>query len=91
MVIAAQLSQRIGLITGEDTGRIVDILKRARLPITAPDFGTDRYFELMGHDKKVESGRIRFVLLRRIGEALVTAEVPADALAEVLGKPSGHG
>jgi 3-dehydroquinate synthase len=91
MVIAAQLSQRIGLITQEDTGRVIDILKRARLPITAPDFGTERYFDLMGHDKKVESGRIRFVLLRRIGEAFVTDEVPADALDEVLGKPSGHG
>jgi len=89
MVIGAQLSQRIGLITQEDTDRVIDILKRARLPITAPDFGVDRYFELMGHDKKVESGRIRFVLLRRIGEAFVTEEAPADALDEVLGKPHG--
>jgi 3-dehydroquinate synthase len=90
MAIGAQLSQRMGLITHEDTSRVIDILKRARLPVTAPDFGMVRYFELMGHDKKVESGKIRFVLLRRIGEAFVTDEVPADALDEALGKSSSH-
>jgi 3-dehydroquinate synthase len=44
----------------------------------------------MGHDKKVEGGRIRFVLLQRIGEAFVSAEVPRDALAEVLGATEAH-
>ena len=39
----------------------------------------------MGHDKKVESGRIRFVLLQRIGEAFVCDQVPSEALADVLG------
>jgi 3-dehydroquinate synthase len=90
MVLGARLSQCMGLITREDVARIIDVLTRARLPVTAPDFGIARYLELMGHDKKVESGRIRFVLLRRIGEAFVTDDVPAAALDEVLGKPSIH-
>ena len=90
MVLAARLSHRMGLIARQDVARITDILRRARLPITAPDFGIDRYLELMGHDKKVESGRVRFVLLRRIGEAFVTDEVPFAALDEILGKPSMH-
>ena len=38
----------------------------------------------MGHDKKVEGGRIRFVLLKCIGEAYVSGEVPHAALADVL-------
>lgn len=90
MVLAARLSHHMGLIARQDVVRITDILRRARLPITAPDFGIDRYLELMGHDKKVESGRVRFVLLRRIGEAFVTDEVPSAALDEILGKPSMH-
>jgi 3-dehydroquinate synthase len=90
MVIAAQLSQRVGLITREDVRRVIEVLTRARLPVTAPDMGIDRYLELMGHDKKVQSGRIRFVLLRRIGEAFVTDEIPSDALEETLGRLSVH-
>jgi 3-dehydroquinate synthetase len=39
----------------------------------------------MGHDKKVEGGKIRFVLLNKIGEAFVSAAVPGEALAIVLG------
>jgi len=39
----------------------------------------------MGHDKKVEGGRIRFVLLKRLGEAFVADQVPNEALADVLG------
>jgi 3-dehydroquinate synthase len=45
---------------------------------------------LMGHDKKVEGGRNRFVLLKRIGEAFVSADVPRAALAEVLGTTGTH-
>jgi 3-dehydroquinate synthase len=60
------------------------------LPVTAPDFGLERYLELMGHDKKVESGRIRFVLLKRIGEAFVSDEVARAALGDVLGSAQVH-
>jgi 3-dehydroquinate synthase len=90
MVLGARLSQRMGLITRENVARIIDVLRRAGLPVTAPDFGIGRYLELMGHDKKVQSGRIRFVLLRRIGEAFVTDEIPSDALEETLGRLSVH-
>ena len=44
----------------------------------------------MGHDKKVEGGRIRFVLLKCIGEAFVSGEVPRAALADVLGAGTVH-
>jgi 3-dehydroquinate synthase len=90
MVLAAKLSQRTGLIGGHDVARIVGVLERAKLPVTAPDLGVKRYLELMGHDKKVEGGRIRFVLLKRLGEAFVADQVAPDALAEVLRKQSAH-
>ena len=53
-------------------------------------FSEEAALELMGHDKKVEGGRIRFVLLKRIGEAFVSAEVPRAALAEILGADKAH-
>ena len=84
MVIAAFISKRMGLIGAEDVGRIVNLLKRAHLPISAPDFGLERYLQLMGGDKKVEDGKIRFILLRGIGAAFMTAQVPREALAAAL-------
>ncbi len=85
MVLAARLSHRLGMLPAQDVARASALIVRAGLPVTAPDFGLKRYLDLMGHDKKVEGGRIRFVLLKRIGEALVTDQVPGDALADVLG------
>ena len=90
MALAARLSQRLGLI-GPDVGQRVDaILAAAGLPVKAPDLGLERYLDLMGHDKKVEGGRIRFVLLKGIGEAFVSADVPRAALADVLGAAQAH-
>jgi len=90
MVLAAKLSQRMGLLAPHDVTRVIDILSRAGLPVAAPEFGIERYRALMGHDKKVEGGRIRFVLLKRLGDAFVADNVPADALNEVLGKQAAR-
>jgi 3-dehydroquinate synthase len=84
MVLAAQLSQRMTLLAERDVERVSRLLAHAGLPITAPALGVDRYLELMGLDKKVEGGRLRLVLLRRIGEAYVTADFPDAELRAVL-------
>ena len=89
MVLAARLSQRLGHLDAADVARIVALLERARLPVQAPDLGCERYLDLMGHDKKVESGRLRFIVLEKIGRAFVS-EAPAKALADVLERPSVH-
>lgn len=80
-VIAARVSQQMGLIKANDVARIVALLERAHLPVTAPAFGLERYLQLMGMDKKVEDGKIRFILLRGIGSAFITAAVPREVLA----------
>jgi 3-dehydroquinate synthase len=85
MVLALRLSQRLGLVAENEVKRATAVLKAAGLPAKAPDLGLERYLELMGHDKKVEGGRLRFVLLRRIGEAFVSDSVSPAALADVLG------
>jgi 3-dehydroquinate synthase len=88
MVLAARLSHRLGLIEAAEVKRIADILARADLPTAAPELGLERYLELMGHDKKVREGRIRFILLKRLGEACISDQVPRAALADVLGQPA---
>jgi len=89
MVLAACLSQEMGRIGEADVSRIVSLLERARLPIAAPDLGFDRYLELMGHDKKVENGRLKFIVLEKLGAAFVT-EAPRAALDRVLERAIVH-
>ena len=85
MVLALRLSRELGLAPEDEVRRATALLKAAGLPVQAPNLGPGRYLELMGHDKKVEGGRLRFVLLRRIGEAFVSDSVASAALAGVLG------
>lgn len=85
MVLAARLSQRMGLLADRQVvERIIHILARAGLPTSAPDLGVDRFLELMGHDKKVEGGKMRFILLKAIGNSVICDNVPEDALADTL-------
>jgi 3-dehydroquinate synthase len=84
MMAATRLSQRLGLVGPEEVRRVASILGAAGLPVQPPEFGLQRYLDLMGHDKKVESGRIRFVLLKSIGAAFVSDQVPDEALAGAL-------
>lgn len=86
-VLAADLSRRLGFISEADVERIRALFRRAGLPDTAPDLGVEAYLDAMAIDKKVEAGKIRFVLLRRTGEAFVTADVSADRLVATL---TGH-
>lgn len=82
-LLAADLSQRLGWITAEDVARIRRIHERAKLPVQAPVLGTEKYLQLMGLDKKVVGGKLRFVLLKAIGHAVVS-EAPEDLLRQTL-------
>lgn len=91
MVIAARFSEKLGLIGTADVQRVTDILARAKLPIAAPDLGLDRYLDLMGHDKKVEGGKIKFILLKKPGEAFICNQYDGAALQAVLASaPQTH-
>lgn len=84
MVIAAELSARLGFISNGAVERVKAILRKARLPVEAPAMGVERYLQFMSADKKVLAGKMRFVLLRRIGEAFVSDAVPPALLRECL-------
>jgi 3-dehydroquinate synthase len=89
-ILAARLSERMGLLNAAQVERVVRLLNRAGLPTEAPDLGEARYLELMGHDKKVEDGKLRLVLLKAPGNAFVTSDFrPAD-LRQVLAGAAAH-
>ena len=76
MLMAAELSRRLGWLMADDVERVRTLLEAAGLPVAGPLLGADRYLELMAHDKKVMAGRLRLVLLKHLGEAVTWAETP---------------
>ena len=85
MLMAADLSCRSGWISRQDVLRVADLLKRARLPVSAPaELDVDHYRKLMMVDKKVKDGRIRLVLLKDIGDAFVCEDYDPELLRQTL-------
>ncbi len=73
MVMAADLSARLGLIDTTTAQRITALIQRTGLPTKGPKLGADRYLELMQVDKKAEGGEIRFVVVGPLGQARMQA------------------
>ena len=84
LLMAADLSWRLGWLAEADLARIRHLLERAGLPVATPPIGAGRALQLMGMDKKVLAGRIRLVLMRRVGEGVVVGDYPAAALEATL-------
>ena len=88
MVMASDLSVRLGLMPPSFLERMVRLVERARLPVRGPKLGTDRYLDLMRVDKKAEGGEIRFVVIEALGRAGVRA-APDEVVAEVIEAHTG--
>jgi 3-dehydroquinate synthase len=84
MIIAADLSCRIGLVDAAVKERLRESIARAGLPTEAPRIGAARAYELMQMDKKVLGGTVRLVLLEKLGRAIVTEQYPKAALEATL-------
>jgi 3-dehydroquinate synthase len=84
-VMALEMSSRLGWITPQERDRGIRLLQRAGLPVVPPQEMTEEHFlEHMAVDKKVIDGRLRLVLLRRMGEAVVTDDYPKEVLQATL-------
>jgi 3-dehydroquinate synthase len=83
LVLAARLSNRIGLLAAPDVQRVAQAVERAGLPTRVEGLSASAAVASMYGDKKVEARQIRFVLLERIGAA-IQRTVPETALMEVL-------
>ena len=83
MVMAADLSVRLGLIDAAYAVRLRAIIERAGLPVVGPRLGVARYLDLMRVDKKAQAGQSRFVVIEAPGRAGL--RVAADTVvAQVL-------
>ncbi len=85
MLMAADLSHRLGWLSAEEVARIDNLIDKACLPTRAPaDLQCDRFLELMAVDKKVSGGKIHLVLPKAIGESVVCGDYDPALLRETL-------
>ncbi len=87
--LAFETSARLGLCSQEDPSRVRAHLKAMGMKTDLADIAGDlpdaeTLFDLMGQDKKVQDGQIRFIMARAIGQAFVTKDVPRDVVLGVL-------
>jgi 3-dehydroquinate synthase len=84
MAMAADLSARLGLLDGASVERLRRLLERAGLPVAGPRLDADRYVELMAVDKKARAGSTPFILLERLGAAVIRSDVSPAAVRATL-------
>ena len=89
-MMAAELSCQLGWINSADVARVETLFVRAGLPIFGPALGGERYLELMQHDKKVLDGRLRLVLFKQIGRAIVSDIASTGEIAHAIAARSPH-
>ena len=84
MVMAADLSYLMGWITEADLERTKIIIQRAKLPIKCPQIPLDEFLAYMSHDKKVLNGQLRLVLLKSLGQAVITKEFDVELMKQAI-------
>lgn len=84
MALAARLSEQAGYLSVNDASRIVQLIESAGLPVTWPDISPETMLEHMSRDKKNESGAIRLILLKSIGQACVDTTISAAHICHFL-------
>lgn len=85
MIMAVDLSARLGWVDASVTERTIALIRSAGLPVKAPaSVAVNRFIELMQIDKKVLDGKLRLVLLRALGEACVSDTVPLPLIENVI-------
>ncbi len=86
MVVAARIASKLGVLDVAEVKRLKELIIRAGLPAELPDLKAGQIMQAMEYDKKVRAGKVRFVLLKSIGNAVVVDDVPPPLIAEVLGE-----
>jgi 3-dehydroquinate synthase len=84
MECAARLARQLGRVGDEFVDRQTRLLAALQLPIDVPSLNHDRLIAAMASDKKVEHGRLRFVLPTRLGHVALTSGVAEDEVRNAL-------
>lgn len=89
LLIAAAMSRECGLLSTDDVARVRNLVARTGLPTHIDSVSPQAALEHMRIDKKVQRGRIRLILMRKIGDAFITADYPEAALERTLNEYFG--
>ena len=89
MTAAVCVSMKLGLIDQATRQRIIALIERADLPTHGLKLPTDAIMDAMLYDKKVKAGKIRFVLLERLGQATIRDDVPTDVVRAAIDSLQG--
>jgi 3-dehydroquinate synthase len=84
MVMAAELSSRLGLVGKTEVERIKNLIRKAGLPTTGPALAPERLMGLMASDKKAAQGKLRFVVLEALGRAALRGGVGEALVREAI-------
>ncbi len=83
-MMAAELSFLLGWISAAELKRMDALFARAGLPVKGPALGAERYLELMRHDKKVQGGKLRLVLLKKIGVGVLSDAATTSQISRAI-------
>jgi 3-dehydroquinate synthase len=84
MLAAARISNKMGILDENESVRLKSVIEKAGLPTEMPNLKVEEIIQAMKHDKKVSKDRVRFVLLKSIGDAFITDEVSPRLVEQVL-------
>jgi len=84
MIAAAKISFNIGILERAELARLELLIKHAGLPFKIPSRKIDGIIQALSHDKKIVNGRIRFVLVQRIGDALMPQAIDIKTIEQTL-------
>ena len=84
MVLACRLSEALGYLSAADTARARALIHAAGLPVAPPSMPLSAWISHMQHDKKVQDGQMRFVVLHALGQAAMATQISTAQLKQVL-------
>ena len=83
-VAAAYISYKRSLLSKEEFYEIRDMFVPFGLPISLDAFDVDRVYENIGHDKKNTDSGLKFILLKKIGKAVIASDVTEDEIRDAI-------
>jgi 3-dehydroquinate synthase len=89
-MMAAELSSRLGWLGAADVSRVKQLFMRAGVPVSGPPMDVEKYLSLMQHDKKVRDGKMRLVLFKQIGQAVLSDQATTDEIAQTIMANTSH-
>lgn len=85
MAMAALFSARRGWINEHDVARVINLLEQAKLPVSPPaSMSAEQFLDIMAVDKKNLDSKLRLVLMKGLGQSVITEEFDQQALVDML-------